>query len=650
MHYINPGRLNKGNGGKNMKKKFIIIFVCIMLVLTSATISALNEESELLGINSMTQDILFDEKFKIISYTDACIMPDNGFGTIDLPAICPYIAPDDPMYIIDGLSSGTTMELDPTLDNFYNILSYPGGLLGGEVHTFDATLQLAVSGTGSLAGFNRNLATPVSLEIHTGPRTPGDPIQMFPSDIFQLYGEIFGDPDFCTFRVIAGSDYGLPSPGQFTLTEFIPGNFNVDSFFDITYQIEFEGCPGSILEGLSGTTTATTRLQQGEETINTPPHTPSKPNGPTTVSEATQYTYTTSTIDLNGDNVKYGFDFDNDGIIEPSHWSSLIPSGVIFSIKITFYGTGTRYLRAKAEDEHGAQSGFSSALVITVTGANNPPNTPSTPSGPSSGNMGSSLSFSTSATDPDDDTVKYGWDWDGDDTVDEWSGFLSSGSIDSRSHSWSSFGTYDVKVKAEDENGGQSAFSTSKTVVISFSNNPPDKPSAPSGPNTGKPDATYQYSAYAIDPDGDQVLLLFDWGDGSDSGWNGPVNSGQSITVSNEWSEDGDYTIKVKAMDTNFAESEWSDPLIVSMPKSKSNIPFGLIFVFGFDVDVKLVQLESGEDYVDLELLSKSFYIWENEIQTRNPGEFIRLYNAKGLFLPSLSICFGICNDWSIIG
>ncbi len=632
-----------------MKKKLIIILVCITLVLTNVTISAFNEKPEILGINIMTQDILFDNVVGIISLTDSCIMPDNGLGTIDLPAMCPYIAPDDPMYIIDGLSPGTTMELDPTLDNFYNILSYPGGLLGGEVHTFDATLQLAVSGTDSLAGFNRNLAVPVSLEVHTGPRTPGDPIQMFPSNIFQLYGEIFGDPDFCTFRVIAGSDYGLPSPGQFILTEFISGDFNVDSFFDITYQIEFEGCPGSILEGFSGTTTGTTRLQQGEETSNTPPNTPSKPNGPTIVTEGTQYTYITSTIDPDGDNVKYGFDFNNDGIIDPSHWTTFYPSSSTCTVKITFYGTGTRYLRAKAEDEHGAQSGFSSTLVIIIAGANNPPNTPSKPSGPSSGNMGSSLSFSTSTTDPDDDSVKYGWDWNGDDTIDEWSSFLSSGSVDTRSHSWSSVGTYDVQVIAEDSNSGQSAFSISKTVVITSSNNPPNKPII-NGPTSGKTGDSYTYIVSTEDSDEDQVFYWIEWDDSTNSGWLGPYDSGLSVSSSHIWSANGTYSIKVKSKDNYGDESPWSDPLSITMPKSKSNMPFGFIFVFGFDVDVKLIQLEPGENYVDLEVLSKPFYIWENEIQTRNPGEFIRLINARGLFLLSLPFCFGICDDWGIIG
>jgi PKD domain-containing protein len=529
-----------------MKRKIIGILVCITLILTSVTISAFNEEPELLGINTMTHDILFDEMVGIISFTDPCIMPDNGFGTIDLPAMCPYIAPDDPMYIIDGLSPGTTMELDPTLDNFYNILNYPGGLLGGEVLTFDATLQLAVSGTGSLAGFNRNLATSVSLEIHTGPRTPGDPIQMFPSDIFQLYGEIFGDPDFCMFRVSAGSDYGLPSPGQFTLTELISGDFNVDSFFDITYQIEFEGCPGSILEGLSGMTTATTRLQQGTEVTNTPPNKPSMPDGPS--------------------------------------------SGII-DVEYMYYGV---------------------------------------------------------AADPDMDWLAYRFDFGN--TITGWTSYTGSGIGNTETNIWSVPGTYQVKVQAKDIPGAISSWSDPLTVVISSGENqPPNKPSTPSGPTSGKAGTSYTYSTLTTDPEGDQMYYKWDWGD-EVSDWDGPYNSGDLVTQSHIWSNQGTYAVKVKAKDTSDVESVWSDPLPISMPKNKQHIPLGIILAFGFDVDVKVVQLEPGEDYVDLEVLSKPFYIWENEIQTINSGAFIRLYFAKGFFSPSVPICFGICEDWSLIG
>ena len=306
----------------------------------------------------------------------------------------------------------------------------------------------------------------------------------------------------------------------------------------------------------------------GDGDGNHPPDTPSKPSGPTSVTEGIPYTYTTSTIDVDGDNVKYGFDFDNDGVINPGHWTDFLSSGTTCSVKITFSGTGTRYIRVKAEDEHGAQSGFSLALPVVVSGANNPPNTPSTPSGPSSGDVGMPLTFSTSATDPDGDTVKYGWDWNGDGTVDEWSGLLSSGSADTRSHTWVTAGTYNVQVKAEDSKGGQSAFSASKTVVIS-SNNPPAKPTI-SGPISGRVGRSYTYSSTTTDSDGDQIYYWFDWADGTNSGWYGPYNSGESANMSHTWAAQGSYSVKVKAKDVSGAESVWSDSLEISMPKSRS--------------------------------------------------------------------------------
>jgi hypothetical protein len=314
-------------------------------------------------------------------------------------------------------------------------------------------------------------------------------------------------------------------------------------------------------------------------TGNNPPDTPSKPSGATSVIEGVQYTYTTSTDDPDGDQVKYGFDFDNDGIIQSGHWTGFYSSGSTCYLQITFYGLSTRYIRAKAEDEHGAQSGFSSALTVTVSGGNNPPDTPSTPSGPSTGSVGTSYTYSSSTDDPDGDQVKYYFDWE--DGPGDWTSLVASGTPGSASHTWNSAGTYNVKVKAEDEHGAQSSFSSVYTVTIT-DNSPPDQPDKPSGDTSGKAGTSHTYSTSTDDPDGDQIWYKWDWGD-IISDWDGPYNSGDPVITSHMWSNQGTYAVKVKAKDdpngdgdlSDGLESIWSDPLNVNMPKIKIiNTPF----------------------------------------------------------------------------
>lgn len=104
------------------------------------------------------------------------------------------------------------------------------------------------------------------------------------------------------------------------------------------------------------------------------------------------------------------------------------------------------------------------------------------------------------------------------------------------------------------------------TLTIGNPNLPPETPAKPTGKTTGAPGNTYMYTTMTTDPDGDPVYYMWDWGDGNVSGWVGPFASGQKATAQKSWAVKGDYSIKVKARDTNGAESNWSDPLTVTMP------------------------------------------------------------------------------------
>jgi len=223
---------------------------------------------------------------------NGCIVPDNGGGTVTLPpAGCDYLSPDEVHEIINGLPPDTTIELAAIHKDFIcnrqpgaaGVCSFTdlvdckevGGSLGGEKECSDSTLELTMTGkcTGDvnpLCTYNRTLSLPVSFETHVGPRTPGNPVQSFDTDMFMLQGQTgiqvgIGDPDFDLLKITAGSGFGmLPSPGHTTLTRLPGGSWAVDSFFDVFYEIEFVGTTTNTASPFfnmpGGSTTGTIRM------------------------------------------------------------------------------------------------------------------------------------------------------------------------------------------------------------------------------------------------------------------------------------------------------------------------------------------------------------------------------------------------------
>jgi len=111
------------------------------------------------------------------------------------------------------------------------------------------------------------------------------------------------------------------------------------------------------------------------------------------------------------------------------------------------------------------------------------------------------------------------------------------------------------------------------TVVLHISN-PPEIPAIPYGSTKIKADVNYIYTTSTSDIDGDEVYYKWDWGDGNFSRWIGPYPSGETVNASYTWAKKGIYKIRVKAKDIYGIESEWSQPLRVSVP-AKAN--FGSI-------------------------------------------------------------------------
>lgn len=102
--------------------------------------------------------------------------------------------------------------------------------------------------------------------------------------------------------------------------------------------------------------------------------------------------------------------------------------------------------------------------------------------------------------------------------------------------------------------------------VYCFKDNyPPEIPSTPVGPPVAGPMISLNFSTVTTDYEGDQIYYKWDWGDGNMSAWFGPFPSNESMIANHSWESNGTYDVRVKAKDVSNAQSNWSEPLTVSI-------------------------------------------------------------------------------------
>jgi len=108
-----------------------------------------------------------------------------------------------------------------------------------------------------------------------------------------------------------------------------------------------------------------------------------------------------------------------------------------------------------------------------------------------------------------------------------------------------------------------------QTIKTPHPSEAPSTPDAPDGPDEWIRNIECTFTAVSIDPEGEQIYYLFDWGNGNYSDWLGPYPSGEIIDTTNSWPDLGDYDVRVKARDLWGVVSDWSEPHTISIVENE---------------------------------------------------------------------------------
>jgi hypothetical protein len=106
--------------------------------------------------------------------------------------------------------------------------------------------------------------------------------------------------------------------------------------------------------------------------------------------------------------------------------------------------------------------------ALPLVPISNPPYKPTTPDGPNSGRINIKHTFKTSSIEPDNDKIRYLFEWgDGNISLTE---YHSSGENVSITYKWNKNGNYNIKVRAQDENGVWSKWSDPLSITMPKTN------------------------------------------------------------------------------------------------------------------------------------------------------------------------------------
>ncbi|GEM_PF-4173900 len=346
---------------------------------------------------------------------------------------------------------------------------------------------------------------------------------------------------------------------QFFLNKTLCANANLAGGLQsrlITYNVVVNNTNGQTafvgsysVDGASGTT-----ANGPLGSANNPPSTPTI-TGPGSGITNTQYSFTASSADPDGDQVKYEWDFNGDGIIDAT--SNLMNSNlVLVNIQSMAFAPQTISIKKGAtirwtNKDTVSHSATSDTAGIFDTGFFSQGQTKdiilNTP-----GTFAYHCAAHSSMT--------------GSIVVEDSLG-------DVRSNTFPTPGTYNVKVRAVDSSGSSSNFAQTPIIITipAPTNNPPSTPTI-TGPGSGITNTQYTFTATATDPDNNQIKYEWDWNnDGVYEEPSNLVNSGVTDSRTHVFTAAGTYTIKVRSTDISGLSSSASQAIIIiTQPPSVS--------------------------------------------------------------------------------
>ncbi len=164
----------------------------------------------------------------------------------------------------------------------------------------------------------------------------------------------------------------------------------------------------------------------------------------------------------------------------------------------------------------------------------------------------------------------------------------------------------------------------------------PETPTKPDGPEECTQYEYVTFTSTVIEPEGEDVYYMFDWGDGTHSEWVGPYASGQTGEASHNWSELGDYEVKAVAKDINGVQSNWSESSTISIVENqipeKPTMTGPKIATTGKELEFKIAAVDPDDhDLFYYILWGDGTYVnWEGPYPSGEEITFTHTYSEGG--------------------